>query len=62
MQEILYKRGKRSGSKLKPRGEVQYLVKWKGYSDTYNTWEPVDCLAHCMEAVQDYEERLEARK
>lgn len=26
------------------RGKVEYLVKWKHYSDHYNTWEPQSVL------------------
>ena len=35
-----------------------YLVKWKGYSSKDNTWEPMENLGNCQEAL----ERFEAKK
>jgi hypothetical protein len=41
---------------------VQYLVKWKGYSNKYNTWEPIDNLKTCPEYIDDYEQSAHRRR
>lgn len=50
-------------------GKKQYLLKWKGYSDEHNTWEPKENLkcpklikAFEMEAERKERERNEKRK
>ncbi|CAG2117130.1 unnamed protein product [Medioppia subpectinata] len=40
--------------KRKRAGRVEYCVKWLGFSDDENTWEPIDNL-HCEELIADYE-------
>jgi hypothetical protein len=32
-----------------------YLVKWKGYSQDHNTWEPLDNLIGCPQLIQEFE-------
>lgn len=32
----------------------EYLVKWVGYEDIHNTWEPEDHLGHARERLQQY--------
>jgi hypothetical protein len=36
------------------RGKLQYLVKWKGYTDEHNTWEPEAGLEHAPQSVKDF--------
>ena len=45
-------------------GEVQYLVKWKGWEDESDrTWEPLDNLAGSNNLVEEFERKeAEARK
>ena len=40
-------------------GEKQYLVKWKGYGDDENTWEPARNLNHAADAIADFESRTQ---
>ncbi len=36
------------------RAKRQYLVKWEGYGQEHNSWEPVANLTHCADAIQRY--------
>ncbi|CAF1268181.1 unnamed protein product [Didymodactylos carnosus] len=35
---------------------IQYLLKWKGWSSAYNTWEPIEHL-NCDKLIEKYEQR-----
>jgi hypothetical protein len=36
------------------RRKVQYLVKWVGYDDSENTWEPARNLTHAWDLVKEF--------
>merc|ERR1712032_199472 len=40
-------------------GKVEYLVKWKGWNASDNTWEPVDNLQSSQELIDDFEGKTE---
>ncbi|XP_031502602.1 chromo domain-containing protein LHP1-like isoform X1 [Nymphaea colorata] len=39
------------------KGQVQYLIKWRGWPETANTWEPEENLQSCRDILEAYEER-----
>lgn len=43
------------------KGRIEYLLKWKGYNDDENTWEPKDNL-DCTELLADFESREKEKR
>ena len=42
--------------KRERKGRVEYLVKWKGWSPKYNTWEPEENILD-LRLIQQYERK-----
>ena len=38
------------------RSGIEYLVRWEGYGDKYNTWEPIEVLS-CSDMILEFETR-----
>lgn len=47
--------------KRKYKGKVEYLIKWKGYSNEENTWEPIANL-QCQELINEYNAKEKGEK
>ncbi|KAM7512274.1 hypothetical protein LguiB_011149 [Lonicera macranthoides] len=47
---------------LPKKGEVQYLIKWRGWPETANTWEPFENLLSCSDVIDAFEESLSSGK
>ena len=42
-------------------GKVEYLIKWEGYPDSENTWEPQANL-DCPDIINKFEEAAKSKK
>lgn len=40
------------------KGQHQYLIKWRGWPETANTWEPLENLLSCSDVIDAFEESL----
>lgn len=38
----------------KKEGTIEYLVKWKGFPSSDNSWEPADGLKQCSQKIKEY--------
>lgn len=43
-------------------GQIEYFLKWKGYPESENTWEPVDNLEGAPKLIKSFEARLIKQK
>eukprot|EP01083_Nonionella_stella_P244687 851305_1 len=50
------------GTKLDRRGKRLYLVKWRGFPNSENTWEPPENFGDNCEVLQAFEAELKYRK
>ena len=39
--------------KTTKKGKTHYLIKWKGYAENYNSWEPSSAL-NCYQLVEEF--------
>ncbi|KAJ0971137.1 hypothetical protein J5N97_019096 [Dioscorea zingiberensis] len=44
------------------KGKLQYLIKWRGWPETANTWEPLENIRSCSDIIDAFEERLQSPK
>ncbi len=57
VEEILDKRIGNGGE-----GDLEYLVKWLGYDNSQNTWEPVRNLRNALNKVAEYEAKRQLQE
>ena len=48
--------------KRQVRGKIEYLIKWKGYSTSESTWEPLSNLKNIKEIIQKFESKNGPKK
>ncbi|OAY44508.1 chromo domain-containing protein LHP1 [Manihot esculenta] len=44
------------------KGQLQYLIKWRGWPETANTWEPLENLQSCSDVIDAFEDSLRSGK
>ena len=43
--------------KRQEKGELYYLVRWKNFDSSANSWEPINNLIHCREMIKEFEQK-----
>ena len=61
MEEEEYAIEKVIDKRIRKNGEVDYLLKWKGYGDEDNTWEPKENL-DCEDIIKSFEDKCKAEQ
>jgi hypothetical protein len=49
-------------NKKRINGEIKYLVKWKGYNEENNQWEPTRHLKGAQRLLQQFHQELQRRQ
>ncbi|KAE8668841.1 Chromodomain protein, putative isoform 2 [Hibiscus syriacus] len=44
------------------KGQLQYLIKWRGWPEAANTWEPLENLQSCSDVIDVFEASLHSGK
>lgn len=56
VERILDKKTFKDGKGKKKKSVVKYLVKWRGYADCDNSWEPAENLVNCPDLVKEFDD------